>query len=142
MKTAKRQKTPADAGIRKTLEKMFAAWSDLDPARAAPFYAKDPSLVFFDVAPMKYTGWPEIAAEVPKALAAYRSLKLTSEGLRTHHTGNLAWATAILHGDFAKKDGGTDHLDLRYTVVLEKRRQAWLVVHEHLSVPAGPAQRT
>ena len=79
MKTARRKKTPADAGIRKTLEKMFAAWSDLDPAQAAPFYAKDPGLVFFDIAPMKYTGWAEIAAEVPKALAAYRSLKLTSE---------------------------------------------------------------
>jgi ketosteroid isomerase-like protein len=142
MKTAKRKKTPADAGIRKTLEKIFAAWSDLDPAQAAPFYAKDPGLVFFDIAPMKYTGWAEIAAEVPKALAAYRSLKLTSEDLRAHRTGNLAWATAILHGDLAKKDGGTDHLDLRYTAVLEKRRQAWLVVHEHLSVPAGPTQRT
>ena len=138
MKTAKRQKTLADSGIRKTLEKMFATWSDLDPAQAAPFYAKDPGLVFFDIAPMKYTGWAEIAAEVPKALAAYRSLKLTSEDLRAHRTGNLAWATTILHGDFAKKDGGTDHLDLRYTAVLEKRRRAWLVVHEHLSVPVGP----
>jgi hypothetical protein len=49
MKTAKRQKPPADAGIRKTLEKMFAGWSDLDPAQPAPFYAKDPGLVFFDI---------------------------------------------------------------------------------------------
>ena len=79
MKIAKGQKTHVDSGIRKTLEKMFAAWSDLDPAEAAPFYAKDPGLVFFDIAPMKYTGWAEIASEVPKILAAYRSLKLKSE---------------------------------------------------------------
>jgi ketosteroid isomerase-like protein len=135
MKTAKGQKTPVESGIRKTLEKMFAAWSDLDPAKASPFYAKDPGLVFFDIAPMKYMGWAEIASEVPKTLAAYRSLKLMSEDLRAHRTGNLAWATAILHGDLAKKGGGTDHLDLRYTAVLEKRRQAWLIVHEHLPSP-------
>ena len=79
MKTAKGQKTHVDSGIRKTSEKMFAAWSGLDPAEAAPFYAKDPGLVFFDIAPMKYTGWAEIASEVPKILAAYRSLKLKSE---------------------------------------------------------------
>ena len=142
MKTSKHQNTPADAGVRKMLEQMFAAWSDLDPAQAAPFYAKDPGLVFFDIAPMKYTGWAEIAAEVPKALAVYRSLKLTSEDLRAHRKGRVAWATAVLHGDFAKKEGGADHLDLRYTAVLERRREKWLVVHEHLSVPAGPTQRT
>jgi len=79
MKTAKGQKTHVDSGIRKTSEKMFAAWSGLDPAEAAPFYAKDPGLVFFDIAPMKYTGWAEIASGVPKILAAYRSLKLKSE---------------------------------------------------------------
>ena len=104
---------------------------------------KIPGLVFLDIAPMKYTGWAELAAESAKALAAYRSLKLTSgKNLQAYRTGNLAWATAILHGDLAKKDGGTDHLDLRYTAILEKRHQAWLVVHEHLSVPAGPTQRT
>jgi hypothetical protein len=35
------------------------AWSDLDPAKAARFYAKEADLIFFDMAPMKYTGWSE-----------------------------------------------------------------------------------
>src|SRR5260370_24819459 len=72
MKTAKRKKTPADAGIRKTLEKMFAAWSDLDPAQAAPFYAKDPGLGFFDLAPMKNTRSTGSAAEHPQDPSTYR----------------------------------------------------------------------
>jgi hypothetical protein len=42
--------------VKGTLEKLFTAWSDLDPAKAAPFYAKDADLTFFDIAPMKYNG--------------------------------------------------------------------------------------
>ena len=45
--------------ITTTLNRLYAAWSDLNPAKAAPFYAKDPGNVYFDVVPMKYTGWTE-----------------------------------------------------------------------------------
>jgi hypothetical protein len=61
-----------DAEVRATLEKLYAAWSDLDPAQTAHFYAKEADLVFFDVAPMEYTGWAEYAAGVPKAFAPER----------------------------------------------------------------------
>src|SRR5438128_94846 len=75
------------------LHQLYAAWGSLDPAKAAPFYAKDADLMFFDIAPMKYNGWSEYAAGVPKAFAAYKSGKFTlNEDLRTHHQGNLAWA--------------------------------------------------
>jgi len=67
----------SNAEIRATLEKLYAAWSDLDPVKAASFYAKDADLTFFDVAPMKYNAWAEYAAGVPQAFAAYRSGKFT-----------------------------------------------------------------
>jgi uncharacterized protein (TIGR02246 family) len=139
--SAAAQRTPAgDPEVLTRLEQLFEAWSDLDPAKVAPFYAKDSDLVFFDVAPMKYTGWAEIAAAAPKVFANYRSLKLTmGDDLQVHRSGNLAWATATFRADFTRKDGGIEHLEGRYTSVLEKREQAWLVVHEHLSVPVGAA---
>jgi len=58
---------------------------------------KIPGLVFFDIAPMKYTGWAEIAAEVPKALAAYRALKLTSEDLRAYRMAGRSTARPERH---------------------------------------------
>ena len=64
--------------IKTVLEKLFAAWSELNPAKAAPFYAKDADLMFFDIAPLKYNGWSEYAEGVPKAFAAYRSGKTES----------------------------------------------------------------
>ncbi len=129
-----------NADVRGTLQRLYAAWSDLDPAKAAPFYAKEPDLIFFDISPMKYTGWSEYAAGVPKAFAPYQSGKFVlNNDLQVHRQGNLAWAVATWRADLLKKAGGTDHMEGRYTAILEKRGNKWLVIHEHMSVP--PNQR-
>ncbi len=139
-RSGQRQPDGSDAEIRATLEKLYAAWSDLDPAKAAPFYAKDADLTFFDVAPMKYTGWVEYAAGVPQAFAPYRSGSFTlNDDLRVHRQGDWAWATATWRAELTKKDGSQEHLEGRYSVVLEKRGKQWLVVHEHMSAPLGAA---
>jgi ketosteroid isomerase-like protein len=139
-RSGQKQLAGGDAEIRTTLEKLYAAWSDLDPAKAAPFYAKDADLTFFDVAPMKYKAWAEYAAGVPQAFAAYRSGKFTlNDDLRVHRQGNWAWAAATWQAELAKKDGSKEHLEGRYSAVLEKRGEQWLVVHEHMSVPLGAA---
>jgi ketosteroid isomerase-like protein len=131
-----------DANVRDTLQRLFTAWSDLDPAKAAPFYAKDADLVFYDIAPMKYTSWSAYAAGVPEAFAPYKSGRFTlNDDLRVHRQGSLAWATGTWQADLVKKVGGAEHMEGRYTAVLEKRGKEWLVVHEHMSVPPPPAGR-
>jgi uncharacterized protein (TIGR02246 family) len=131
-----KQPSEGDTEIRTTLQQLYAAWSDLDPAKAAKFYAKDANLTFFDVAPFKYSGWSEYAAGVPKAFADYRSAKFTlNDDLTVHRQGSLAWATSTWQADLTKKDGSNQHLEGRYTAVLEKRDKNWLVIHEHMSVP-------
>jgi len=133
---AQKQPAAADAEIRATLERLYAAWFDLDPAKAAHFYAKDSDLTFFDVTPLKYRGWSEYAGGVPKAFAAYGSGKFTlNDDLRVYRHGNLAWATATWKGELARKDGGHERMEGRYTAVLEKRGKQWLLIHEHMSVP-------
>src|SRR4051812_9092966 len=73
------QKGSADdeSAVRTTLQQLYAAWSDLNPSKAARFYAKDADLVFFDVAPLKYNGWSEYATGVPTAFAPFSSGKFT-----------------------------------------------------------------
>jgi ketosteroid isomerase-like protein len=133
-------KTAAPAfDFRGHLQRLYDAWSDLDPAKAAPFYAKEASHVFFDIAPLKYTGWAQYADGVPKAFSAYSSGKFTlGKDLRVHRNGNLTWATATWRAELLKKDGTKENAEGRYTVVLEKRGDDWLIVHEHMSVPAPP----
>jgi ketosteroid isomerase-like protein len=124
------------------MQALFEAWGALDPAKAAPFYAKDADLDFYDIAPMKYHGWAEYAEGVKIQFAPFASAKFTvGSDVQTHQAGNTAWGTATWHGDLLKKDGTKQALDGRYTCVWEKRGKEWLLVHEHMSVPLGPPQQ-
>lgn len=122
--------------FRNLLQQVYDAWSDLDPSKAAKFYAKDAGLTFFDIKPMKYTGWAEYAAGVPNAFSDYSSGKFTmGDDLEVHRHGNLTWATCTWTGDLTKKDGTHEDAAGRHTIVWEKRGKDWLIAHEHMSVP-------
>ena len=121
------------------IKRYYAAWNTLNPDNASFLYAQDADLMFFDIAPLKYNGWSEYTEGVPKAFAAYRSGKFTlNDDLRTHRHGNLAWASATWRAELTKKDGSNENPEGRYTAVLEKRGQQWLLIHEHMSLPAPP----
>ena len=65
------------------IKQYYTAWSTLDPDRAAPLYAKDADLVFFDIAPLKYSGgWQEYRDNpVPESLPdLFRSECVQSNG--------------------------------------------------------------
>lgn len=128
--------------FRALMQTTLDAWSTLDPANAAPFYAKEADHVFYDISPLKYTGWAEYAEGVKKVLESFSSLKVTlGEDAAAHQHGNLAWATATWHGDTVTKGGSKEAMEGRWTVVWEKRGRDWLIIHEHFSVPApAPAE--
>jgi ketosteroid isomerase-like protein len=123
------------------MQQVWDAWGTLNPASAARFYSKDAQRTFFDLSPMKYTGWSEYEAGVKKVFADYSSAKFTLSG--SQHVAQrltLAWATATGHATLSKKAGGKDDFDFRWTVLWEKEGNDWLIIHEHVSVPmAGPA---
>jgi ketosteroid isomerase-like protein len=133
--------TPADPSVEelKTLmRRIMHAWDELDPAKAAPYYAKDPNLIFYDNSPLKYTGWKEYASGVPKEFAGYKSYKTTlADDIAAHRLGNFAWGIATWRADAIKKNGSTEVVYGRWTVLFEKRGEQWLIIHEHVSVPVG-----
>ena len=123
-----------------TLEKVMAAWSTLDPAKAAPFYAKDANLIFYDLAPRKYVGWAAYDKGVRDVFSTMKSLSLkVLNDAEVHTVGNLAWTTATVDADLVNKDGSRDTLATRWTSVWEKRGNNWLIVHEHVSAPLPDA---
>ena len=118
------------------MQQVWEAWGTLNPDNAARFYSKDAERIFFDLAPMKYTGWTEYAAGVKKAFADYSSAKFTLTGTsKVFQRPTIAWATATGHGTLTKKTGAKEDLDFRWTVLWEKSGDDWLIVHEHVSVP-------
>ncbi len=131
------QKATDDATFRKIIDNYCAAWSSMNVANAARFYAKDDGLVFYDLAPFSYNGWKEYQTGVQKEFfdnAA--SLSLTAgKDLKVTRRGTIAWVTVPMHAVEKTKDGKTLDIQTRYTGIFEKRGKDWLLVHEHISAP-------
>jgi len=71
------------------LQKIWDAWSTLDPANAAQFYASGPH-VFFDLAPLKYGSWDEYQKGVVNVLADFKTAKLTvNDDAEIHPAGAI-----------------------------------------------------
>ncbi len=118
------------------LQKMWDGWSTLDPANVAQFYAPGPH-TFFDIAPLKYSSWDEYRKTVVQVLADFKTAKFTvNDDAELHPAGNYVWGTATVKQEVTHKNGKIDMGNFRWTVVLEKQNGKWLIVHEHVSVPA------
>ncbi len=136
LNAAPKEKSARGNEFKDLMRKQLEAWETLDPAKAAHFYAQEADLVFYDLAPMKYTGWPAYAEGVKKLLADVASLKFTlGDDVQVHPRRNFTYTTATLRTDFANKDGSKWSADGRWTLIWEKRGKDWLIVHEHYSVP-------
>ena len=128
--------TAAGPDFKALLKQTAAAWQTLDPAKAAPFYAKDATLAFFDIAPLKYMGWSDYQAGSVKTFAGFSSLKVDfNDDMGIHRAGNSAWGTGTGRAEVVNKDGSKAPMDFRWTTIWEKRGNDWLIVHEHFSIP-------
>lgn len=116
------------------MRRVLAAWGTLDLHQVAPFYAQEPNRLFFDTAPLKYTGWSEYAEGAKTLFADFASLKLTlNPDAQVQQRGNTAWGAATVRADIGMKNGATQSFDARWTVVWEKRGKNWIIVHDHFS---------
>jgi ketosteroid isomerase-like protein len=117
------------------MQKVWDAWSTLDPANAAPFYSSGPH-VYFDIAPLKYGSWEEYQKGVVAVLADFKTAKLTvNDDAELHAAGPIYWGTATVKEDATMKSGKREMGNFRWTVVFQKENGKWLIVHEHISVP-------
>lgn len=123
------------------MQEVNDAWATLDPDNAAKYYDKSPKNVFFDIAPLKYNGFPAYIRGAREVFTTLQSMKYTvGNNAVVHFAGNIAWGTATLNLEMIDKQGRKVVLDLRWTPVWEKKRSSWLLVHEHLSAPIEPRQ--
>src|SRR5260370_3306590 len=133
-KPAPKKSTPP-APDKAYLRKIWDAWSTLDPANAAKFYASGPH-VFFDIAPLKYGSWEEYEKGVKGVLAGYKSAKFTvNDDAATHPHGDLVWATATVHEEMTSKAGKVETGNFRWTVVFANEHINRLIVPQNDSAP-------
>lgn len=131
--------TEQEAGdqLRKRLQEILNAWSLLDADAAAKYYAKDADLVFFEPNALQYKGWDAYYLGMKKLFGNYQNLSIRlNDDASVHFKGDLAYATATWNVEGTRADtNAKEQIDLRWTVVLERRNGEWVVVHEHVSAP-------
>ncbi len=138
-------KTPAPAAAAQSatgfpdkamLKTVLDAWATMNLDNVSKYYDQDPKDVFYDVAPVKYTGWKEYVAGFEQAAAAMKSIQFTlNDDAVVHHMGNWAWGTATVRAVMTDKSDKATSLDCRWTTVWEKKGAKWVIVHDHFSAP-------
>jgi uncharacterized protein (TIGR02246 family) len=119
------------------IKSYYTAWNTLNPDNAASMYAKDADLVFFDIAPLKYSNWQEYSDNFKKNVApGFTALTLTpNNDVKITRRGDMALTTLTFHLSAKGKDGTAMDFDCRHSIVWEKRGGKWLIIHEHVSKP-------
>lgn len=132
---------PEKLDFRAHLEKLSSAWTSFDYDAVAKYYAPESNRVFYDVTPLKYAGLAQYIGGFKKTAAQFASMKVTlnSDTQVNQPAPSFAWVTTTMHGVFTLRGGAKTEGDYRWTVILEKRGDSWLIVHEHVSAPvSGP----
>lgn len=122
----------------KLMQDINNAWSTLDPVNASIYYDTSSNNTFYDIAPFRYIGWNAYSEGAIEYFKTLSSMKYTvGEDAIVHINGNFAYGTSTLNLVIVYKNQKKDSLELRWTVIWEKKEKGWLIVHEHLSLPAN-----
>jgi ketosteroid isomerase-like protein len=125
-----------EALIRQRVEDYAKAISAKDIDSVMSFFA--PDLVSFDIAinTLRYVGADNKRREWLKAFAAYRSIAYEVRDLNVTTHGDLALVHAANHVNGMLTSGQMTDLWVRWTACFRRIDGVWLVVHDHVSVPA------
>ena len=138
---------PDEQKIDYAIGQMLGAWQVGNTALMHKYYAEDVSVVAGTWTPPAI-GWTNYLAAYQAQRARVQQVRLDRSNtlIRIAPSGNVAWAcyqwefSAVVDGSPSAADGQT-------TLVLEKRGDDWLIVHNHTSLvqasqptaPANPA---
>jgi len=101
------------------------------------YYAPEVTMVPSDYAP-PIQGWTEAAGRYQQMQAQLGRIELIRENTRIVRRGNFAWA--VYQWRFGALVGRQNMAALGHTtLVLEKRKGRWLIVHNHSSALAAPS---
>jgi ketosteroid isomerase-like protein len=125
-----------------TLSEMLGAWQLGDIEKMHKDYADDVSIVNGSWAP-PVIGWTNYLAIYQLQRARMQQVRMDRSNTYIKVSGTVAWACyqwdfgAVVDGQQTQSQGHT-------TVVLEKRNNRWVIVHNHTSLvptvqPAAPA---
>lgn len=127
--------------IEAVIAAVIEAYRAGDYTAMGQYYAPEVSMVPGDYNP-PVVGWSEAEARYRQTHATLGGIELLRENTRITRRGNFAWA--VYEWRFAAMMGREGVAALGHTtLVLEKRRGRWVIVHNHTSalVPSRPPEK-
>jgi ketosteroid isomerase-like protein len=127
---------PDEQQIDYTLSEMLGAWQIGDIEKLHKDYADDVSIVNGSWAP-PIIGWSNYLAVYQQQRARMQQVRMDRSNTYIKVSGTAAWAcyqwdfAAVVDGEPTASQGHT-------TVVLEKRNNHWVIVHNHTSLASAP----
>lgn len=142
LKTARRetQDTVAEADIRQRIDDAVKAIAAKDIDRIMSLYASD--IVSFDLdPPLRYAGTVNKRRAWQAVFAAYTgAIAYDLCELEVVSQGDLAVVHSLNHVSGTTVSGHTTDMWVRWTACFRRIDEVWLVVHDHVSVPADLAR--
>ena len=125
------------------ISEMLGAWQVGDVEKLHKVYADDVSVVSGAWTPPIF-GWPSYLATYQAQRARMQRVRLDRSNTYIKVSGNFAWAA--YQWDFmGTLDGQSTQAQGQTTLIFEKRKDGWVIVHNHTSIvqagltPTGPA---
>lgn len=120
------------------LSEMLGAWQVGDVEKLHSTYADDVSMVNGAWAP-PVIGWPNYLAIYQQQRSRMQRVRMDRSNTYIKVNGNMGWA--CYQWDFsADVDGKPTQLQGQTTVVVEKRNDHWVIVHNHTSLSPASLQ--
>jgi ketosteroid isomerase-like protein len=134
--TGHKEDTMAEDVIRQRVEAWTKAIRAKDLEGVMSFYA--PEIVSFDIVPpLRYAGADNKRRAWQEAFAGYAGpITYEARDLNISAQGDLAFAHSLNHVNGRLASGHINDLWLRWTACFRRIAGVWLVVHDHVSVPA------
>jgi ketosteroid isomerase-like protein len=131
-----KEEAVAEALIRQRIEEYANAISAKDIDGVMSLFA--PNLVSFDIAikTLRYAGADKKRREWQGVFATYRSIAYEVRDLNVTTHGDLGYVHAVNHVNGTLANGHITDMWVRWTAGLRRIDGVWLVVHDHVSVPA------
>ena len=129
----------AESTVRQRIEDLAKALSVKDIDRAMSFYARD--IVSFDInPPLRYAGADRKRQAWLAAFALYTGgFSYEVKELDVTAQDAVAFVHSLNHVTGTLASGHTTDMWVRWTACLRRIDGAWLIVHDHVSVPADLA---
>jgi ketosteroid isomerase-like protein len=126
----------AEAFIRRRIQDLVKALNAKDIESVMTLFA--PNLVSFDIVPpLQYVGADNKSRAWQEAFAAYAGpFAYEVHDLNVTAHGELAFVHSLNHLNATLASGHIIDMWLRWTACLRRIDGVWLVVHDHVSVPA------